>query len=51
MFAVVGKGIFDKERLLEFLTKNGLINPFEFVREAERRGRVDCGIFKILMIR
>lgn len=51
MFAVIGKGSFTKENLISFLIQCGFDDPSVYVSEAEKKGRVTCGKFKILIAR
>lgn len=51
MFAVMGKGLFTKESLVSFIIQLGFEDPSSYVTEAETKGRVICGKYKILTVR
>ena len=49
-FLVVGRGVLNKEQLMEQLKQWGIINPLSVITEAEK-GRTICGQFRILGLR
>lgn len=50
-FKIVGKGIWSKEVLIEKLQEWGIDNVLSVVNEAERKGRVQAGSHRILLVR
>ena len=52
-FKIVGKGVFSKEVLIEKLLEWGIEieNVLTVVKEAERKGRIECGKHRIMLVR
>lgn len=50
-FKIVGKGIWSKEVLIEKLQEWGIENVLSIVSEAERKGRVESGSLRIMLVR
>lgn len=51
MFAIIGKGQYSKEKLMDMLRDIGIIEPSPVVREIEKRGRAVINNLRILVIR
>jgi hypothetical protein len=51
MFLVVGKGAFMKESLIKQLVEWGSVNVSEVIKTVEKTGFVQCGKYRILLVK
>lgn len=51
MFAIIGRGSFTRDKLIEMLIEIGIMEPLSIVSEIEKRGRIIIGNMRILVIR
>jgi hypothetical protein len=51
MFLVVGKGVFNTENLVKFLTTRGIVDAYSEIQKIQTTGCMEYGKYRIMAFR